>query len=89
MHVNNEIGTVQPIAECARIIKKSSRAVFHSDVVQSFGKLPISLADDGPDAITISAHKINGLKGAGILALRKGIALEAINYGGGQEQGLA
>ena len=43
MHVNNEIGTVQPIAECARIIKEHSRAIFHSDAVQSFGKLPVSL----------------------------------------------
>jgi cysteine desulfurase len=88
MHVNNEIGTVQPIAECARIIKAHSRAIFHSDTVQSFGKLPISLAGDGPDALTISAHKINGLKGSGILAMRKGQMPEAINYGGGQEKGL-
>ena len=88
MYVNNEIGTIQPIAECARIIKESSRAIFHSDVIQGFGKLPVSLAEDGPDAITISAHKINGLKGSGLLAMRKGIAPEAINYGGGQEKGL-
>lgn len=88
MHVNNEIGTVQPIAECARIIKTSSRAIFHSDAVQSFGKLPIELGPDGPDALTISAHKINGIKGSGILVIRKGITLEAINYGGGQEGGL-
>lgn len=88
MHVNNEIGTVQPIAECARIIKKHSNAVFHSDAVQSFGKLPLSIENDGLDAITISAHKINGLKGSGILALRKGKSPQAINYGGGQENGL-
>ena len=88
MHVNNEIGTIQPIAECARIIKENSSALFHSDAVQSFGKLPISLTGDGPDAITISAHKINGLKGSGILALRKGMTPEAINYGGGQEKGM-
>ena len=88
MHVNNEIGTIQPIAECARIIKENSRAIFHSDTVQSFGKLPVSLTGDGPDAITISAHKINGLKGSGILALRKGMTPEAISYGGGQEKGM-
>lgn len=88
MHVNNEIGTAQPIAECAKIIKENSRALFHSDAVQSFGKLPVSLAVDGPDALTISAHKINGLKGSGILALRKGMTPEAINYGGGQEKGI-
>ena len=50
MHVNNEIGTIQPIEECARIIKKHSRAIFHSDAIQSFGKLPITLSEDGPDA---------------------------------------
>ncbi|WP_342537891.1 cysteine desulfurase family protein [Sporosarcina sp. FSL K6-1540] len=88
MHVNNEIGTIQPIAECARLIKENTRALFHSDAVQSFGKLPVSLTGDGPDAITISAHKINGLKGSGILALRKGMAPEAISYGGGQEIGI-
>jgi len=88
MHVNNEIGTIQPIAECARLIKENSRALFHSDAVQSFGKLPVSLTGDGPDAITISAHKINGLKGSGILALRKGMTPEAISYGGGQESGI-
>jgi len=88
MHVNNEIGTIQPIAECARLIKEKSRALFHSDAVQSFGKIPISLTGDGPDAITISAHKINGLKGSGILALRKGMTPEAISYGGGQESGI-
>ena len=88
MHVNNEIGTIQPIAECARIIKANSRALFHSDTVQSFGKLPVSLTGDGPDAITISAHKINGLKGSGILALRKGMTPEPISYGGGQEKGM-
>lgn len=88
MHVNNEIGTIQPIAECARLIKENSRAIFHSDTVQSFGKLPVSLTGDGPDAITISAHKINGLKGSGILALRKGMTPEPISYGGGQEKGI-
>ncbi len=88
MHVNNEIGTVQPIAECARIIKGKTRAIFHSDTVQSFGKLPVTLKGDGPDAITISAHKINGLKGSGVLALRKGMMPTAINFGGGQENGI-
>jgi len=87
MHVNNEVGTVQPIAEFAKIIKENSRAVFHSDAVQSYGRLPISLAGVGPDAITISAHKINGLKGSGLLAIRKGLFVNAINFGGGQENG--
>lgn len=88
MHVNNEIGTIQPLAECARVIKQHSRALFHSDAVQSFGKLPVSLSGDGPDAISISAHKINGLKGSGLLAFRKGIPPQGLNFGGGQEHGL-
>lgn len=88
MHVNNEIGTIQPIKEAAQIIKKNSRAVFHSDIIQSFGKLPITLTGDGPDAVTVSAHKIHGLKGSGALIMRKGITPVAINHGGGQEQGL-
>lgn len=88
MHVNNEIGTIQPIAECAKLIKEKTRALFHSDAVQSFGKLPVSLIGDGPDAISISAHKINGLKGSGLLAFRKGIPPQALNFGGNQENGL-
>ena len=88
MHVNNEIGTIQPITACASIIKEHSRAIFHSDSVQSFGKLPVTLSDGGPDAITVSAHKIHGLKGSGVLVTRKGVIPEAINYGGGQEKGL-
>jgi cysteine desulfurase len=88
MHVNNEIGTIQPIEECAKVIKQHSRAIFHSDTVQSIGKLPISIADEGPDAITVSAHKIHGLKGSGALITRKGLLPESINFGGGQEFGI-
>ncbi|WP_172371127.1 cysteine desulfurase family protein [Sporosarcina jiandibaonis] len=88
MHVNNEIGTIQPIQECAKIIKQHSRAVFHCDTVQSIGILPISIADAGLDAITVSAHKIHGLKGSGALIMRKGLLPESINYGGGQEFGI-
>lgn len=88
MHVNNELGSVQPIESCAKIIKKNSRALFHSDTIQSFGKIPVVLNDDGPDAITISAHKIHGLKGSGALITKKIIKPIAINYGGGQEFGI-
>lgn len=88
MHVNNEIGTIQPIRQCTEIIKKKSRAIFHSDCVQSFGKLPVDMDDLGLDAITISAHKVNGLKNSGALLLKKGVTPHAINYGGGQENGL-
>ncbi|KXH87174.1 cysteine desulfurase family protein [Sporosarcina sp. HYO08] len=88
MHVNNEIGAVQPIEAISQMIKQKSRAVFHSDAVQSFGKLPIQLDAKGPDMITISAHKIHGLKGSGLLAMKKGVIPHAINFGGGQEKGL-
>lgn len=85
MHVNNEIGTIQPIEESARIIHSTSRAVFHSDCVQSFGKLLPADFQDGPDLITVSAHKIYGIKGSGFLAFRKNLRLQPISFGGGQE----
>lgn len=88
MHVNNEIGTIQPISQCGKLIKSNGRAIFHSDCVQSFGKLQVSMESLGVDAITISAHKINGLKGSGALFLKKTIKPSAINFGGGQENGL-
>ncbi|MCG7344410.1 cysteine desulfurase [Sporosarcina sp. ACRSL] len=88
MHVNNEIGTIQPIRQCAELIKKNSRAIFHSDCVQSYGKLPVNMESLQVDAITISAHKVNGLKNSGALLLKKGVTPQAINFGGGQENGL-
>ncbi|MDV6377530.1 cysteine desulfurase family protein [Sporosarcina sp. GW1-11] len=88
MHVNNEIGTIQPIAECANIIHSQSRAVFHSDCVQSFGKIHIGDAQNSPDLVTLSGHKIYGIKGSGFLAYRKKMRLQAISYGGGQERNL-
>lgn len=87
MHVNNEIGSIQPIEACGKLIRAQTRAIFHVDAVQSFGKLPLALTGDGPDAITISAHKIHGLKGSGALITREKMAPEAINFGGGQEGG--
>ncbi|WP_150284817.1 cysteine desulfurase family protein [Rummeliibacillus sp. TYF-LIM-RU47] len=89
MHVNNEIGALQPISEIARIVHENSRAFFHMDAVQSFGKIPVHFAgEEGPDALTVSGHKINGLKGTGFLALRKQVNIETIIHGGGQEMGL-
>ncbi|MFB7158594.1 cysteine desulfurase family protein [Lysinibacillus sp. NPDC056232] len=89
MHVNNEMGAIQPIFEAAKIIHESSRATFHVDAVQSFGKLPISFNDDkGPDCISISGHKIHGFKGSGVLAFRKKMKWQPYALGGGQEFGL-
>ncbi|GKV54606.1 aminotransferase V [Sporosarcina sp. NCCP-2222] len=88
MHVNNEIGTIQPIEQAVEIVHQNSRAIFHSDCVQSFGKLPVKLHASGPDAITVSAHKINGLKNSGVLMMKKGMTPSPINFGGGQEKGV-
>lgn len=89
MHVNNEMGAVQPIKEVAQYIHEHSRAIFHVDAVQSFGKMPIRFDDEnGPDMISVSGHKINGLKGSGFFAFRKKYTIEPFIVGGGQEFGL-
>ncbi|OEC00235.1 aminotransferase class V [Lysinibacillus sphaericus] len=89
MHVNNEMGAIQPIFEAAAIVHSESRAAFHVDAVQSFGKLPLTFkGEDGPDCITISGHKIHGFKGSGVLAFRKQMQWQPYALGGGQEFGL-
>lgn len=88
MHVNNEIGTVQPVKEIGEVIKENSRALFHCDMVQSFLRLPFRLHEEGPDLISISAHKVHGPKGVGVLYKQEGIRLHPLIHGGGQEQGL-
>lgn len=89
MHVNNEMGAIQPVFEAAKIVHEMSRAAFHVDAVQSFGKLPIAFnGEEGPDCITISGHKIHGFKGSGVLAFRKKMQWEPYALGGGQEFGL-
>ncbi|MFZ0576550.1 MAG: cysteine desulfurase family protein [Psychrobacillus psychrotolerans] len=88
MHVNNETGAIQPIEELSKIVRAQSRALIHMDAVQSFGKIPVDFKILDIDAITISSHKIHGLKGSGLLALKKFIEIEPIIYGGGQESGI-
>ncbi|QFF99714.1 cysteine desulfurase [Psychrobacillus glaciei] len=88
MHVNNETGAIQPINEIATLIKSKSRAVFHMDAVQSFGKLVVNFEEQQVDAITISSHKIHGLKGSGVLVLKGSTEITPILYGGGQEFGV-
>lgn len=89
MHVNNEMGAIQPIEEAAKIIHENSRAVFHVDAVQSFGKLPTQFnGEAGPDILSISGHKIHGLKGSGVIAFRKKMNIIPLLLGGGQESGL-
>ena len=84
MFVNNEIGTIQPIAELAAQAHAANNLLL-CDAVQAYGRIPIP---DGPDLIAISAHKIHGPKGVGALWVRDGIKLEPLMHGGGQEQGL-
>lgn len=88
MHVNNEIGTVQPYKKIGAIIKENSRAFYHCDMVQSFLRLPIQLDTGGPDLITLSGHKVHALKGVGVLYKKKKIHIEPILHGGGQENNI-
>ncbi|MFZ5351671.1 MAG: cysteine desulfurase family protein [Bacillota bacterium] len=86
MHVNNEVGSIQPIEEISSIIRSSSRkAKLHVDAVQSAGKLAIDVNKLGIDLLTVSAHKIHGPKGIGALYIRKGLELKPLIRGGGQE----
>ncbi|MFJ7971046.1 cysteine desulfurase family protein [Psychrobacillus sp. NPDC096389] len=88
MHVNNETGAIQPIQEISAYVRQNSRAVIHMDAVQSFGKLPVHFGALDVDAITISSHKIHGLKGSGLLALKQFMEVEPMLFGGGQESGI-
>ncbi|QTN00090.1 aminotransferase class V-fold PLP-dependent enzyme [Sediminibacillus dalangtanensis] len=88
MHVNNELGTIQPIEEIGKIAKQYPKLHFHVDHVQGFGKVPLSLPNSGIDLCTISGHKIHGLKGTGLLFSKKGTHLFPLMHGGGQEQSI-
>jgi cysteine desulfurase NifS len=86
MTANNETGTIQPIRESA-VIARDRNILMHTDAVQAFGKIPVSVDDLGIDLLSVSAHKINGPKGVGGLYVRKGIELESLINGGGHEFG--
>ena len=85
MHINNEIGTINPIKEIADVCRDKN-VTFHSDTVQSIGKVPISVKDTGVDALSVSAHKIYGPKGVGVLYLKNGTPWEPWLQGGSQER---
>ena len=89
MLVNNEIGSIQPIIEAAELTKRiAPNALFHTDAVQAFGKLPINLQKTKIDLLSASGHKIHGPKGIGILYKRKGVNISPLLLGGGQEKNL-
>ena len=86
MHVNNEIGTIQPLSEIGKITREKGIA-FHTDACQSFGKIPVNPSESSLEMISVNAHKIYGPKGVGALYVRKGTRLEPLLHGGGQEKG--
>ena len=88
MAANNEIGTIQNLKAISEIAHAHG-AVFHTDAVQAVGHMPLDVQEMGIDMLSLSAHKFRGPKGIGALYDRKGIALEPLVYGGGQERGLA
>jgi len=87
MHANNEIGTIEPIEQIARIAKERG-IPFHTDAVQSVGKIPVDVSKLDVDMLSISSHKIYGPKGVGALFIKEGLSLEPVMHGGGHEKGL-
>ena len=85
MHANNELGTIQPVAELARIARAHG-ALFHTDAVQTVGKIPVDVRALGVDLLALSAHKFNGPKGAGALWIRRGTRMVPILTGGKHER---
>jgi cysteine desulfurase len=86
MHANNEVGTIMPIAEIGKLARERG-VIFHTDAVQSFGKIPVNVDELGVDLLTLSGHKIYGPKGIGALYIRKGTRWkQTLFHGGAQER---
>ena len=87
MHASNEIGTIEPVEEIGKIASKNN-IIFHTDAVQSVGKIEVDVKKLNVDLLSMSSHKIHGPKGVGALYIRKGIKIEPVLHGGGHERGL-
>jgi cysteine desulfurase len=85
MHGNNEVGTIQPIADIGKILR-GRKIVFHSDAVQTVGAIPVNVQELGVDLLSLAAHKFYGPKGVGALYIRKGIPVNPLIFGGAQER---
>ncbi|MFD1739323.1 cysteine desulfurase family protein [Bacillus salitolerans] len=88
IHVNNEVGSIQPITEIGEMLKKYPHVLFHVDHVQGIGKVPLDFKRSNVDLCTVSGHKFHSVKGTGFLYVRKGIKLEPLFTGGSQENSL-
>jgi cysteine desulfurase len=86
MHANNEVGTIQPIEEIARIVRERG-VLMHTDASQSVGKIPARVDDLGVDLLSVAGHKLYGPKGVGALYVRRGVVLEPLIHGAGHECG--
>lgn len=86
MYANNEIGTIQPIAEIGAICRRHG-VFFHTDAVQAAGYVPINVVEQNIDLLSMTAHKIHGPKGCGLLYIRRGVPIETLINGGAQERG--
>lgn len=88
MHVNNELGTIQPVMEIGQWLRQYPKVLFHVDAVQAIGKVPLRIKDSGIDLLSVSAHKFYGPRGIGILYKREGLIIHPLMMGGGQEAGV-
>jgi cysteine desulfurase len=89
MYVNNEIGTVEPVEEIAKLVKeKNPETYFHVDAIQAYGKFRIYPKKSGIDLLSVSGHKIHGPKGVGFLYVSEGVKIKPVIYGGGQQKGM-
>ena len=89
MHINNEIGSVMPVAEISKAVKAKNKEVYmHVDAIQSFGKINVIPKNMGADLVSVSGHKLHGPKGSGFLYVKKGLLLRPVIYGGGQQKNM-